>query len=162
MTRFYVQVQNGQVMGGPNTLSTLGHESPNVFWSKDQMKRHGYFEVSIQFDPSVESIDMDNPVITGDAVTYNRIPHTNTKILTIARKRRIQSIREMGQNIVFSKHPIYKQLSASLGLYSDEARAVIKAEIKSIIDAVNLMESEINAKTTREEIENYNVNFPTL
>jgi len=72
--RYYVKVEDGDVVDGPRQISSNESDSPNENWGKDQMGKHGYFEVNLDHDERTEKIDYDNPTVAEDGVEYPCIP----------------------------------------------------------------------------------------
>ncbi len=162
MTRYYVKFKNGVLLSTPKVISGSETETPNTSWSKDQMKLNDFFEVDINFDPLTETIDLLNPVVSGESVIYQRTQKSDLYIVSSVKSIKISQMKKDAQELVFEKHPVYKQLSASLGLYDSTTISTIKNSVKKMIDYVNLAESEINSKTTRAEVENYIISFPSI
>lgn len=160
----YVRIHNGQVVEGPLPLSNSPKDSPNSMWGKEQLKANRFYLVDMRHDRVEEDIDLANPEINHELVMviYPRIKKPDGSILDSIRRRKYSVIRTNAQEIIFNKYPVYKQLSALHGLYPDEYLIVMKLAIKSIIDATKRMESEIEALTTRQQIEDYPISFPTL
>lgn len=70
---FYVKVSNGVIVEGPKELQSSESSSPNVNWSKEQMKLNGYFIVDMSHDHLTEKVDTNNPTIMESGVTFPRI-----------------------------------------------------------------------------------------
>lgn len=76
MSKYYVKVNNGQIVEGPQELSGSSTDSPNIFWGQEQMSLNNIFLVDIDCDPLIEKIDFENPIIKSDSVSYLRIQLT--------------------------------------------------------------------------------------
>lgn len=72
--RYYVKVEDGDVVEGPLEISASVTESPNTDWPAEQMLKHGFYEVNLLYNPQTEKIDYDNPTVTEDSVVYPRLP----------------------------------------------------------------------------------------
>ena len=87
----YVKVENGVITEGPKFLSYSSFDTPNAHWATSQLKSSGYFLVDLTYDEMVEKIDFNNPVITADGVTYNRIPLTADEQTTMYNAKAIRN-----------------------------------------------------------------------
>jgi len=72
--RFYVKVEDGDVVDGPKPISGSPTDAPNTDWGADQMLKHGFYEVDLTHDEYTEKIDYENPTVMEDYVVYPRIP----------------------------------------------------------------------------------------
>lgn len=72
--RYYVHFIDGRTLGAPIALSSDPTASPNVHWGLEQMKLNGYMPALVNFDPALEKLDYQNPLITSSSIIYNTIP----------------------------------------------------------------------------------------
>jgi hypothetical protein len=78
--------------------------------------------------------------------------------LNILKANKIWGAKSMASKIILDKYPVYKQINASLGLYSAEETQEIKQFIASVISIVDQCEQQVELATTSEELE-FEVHF---
>lgn len=160
--RQYVRVVNGTITEGPKPLSEKDSISPNQYWGFDQMKENGFFEVDLKIDSVIESIDYQNPSIKTNSVTYPRISKTNTQILTYCKKVKIKELREKAGSIFLEKHDIAKNFAVIYGFLTNGPATALKNDFQTLFNSLVTGESNVNALTTRAEIEAYIHTFPSI
>ena len=78
---YYVQVQDGQVIGVPQPMSDNSSVSPNSHWGIDQLTSCGYVIVN-PIPPVNYTVDLTTPTINSDgSVTYTFTPMTQQQLL---------------------------------------------------------------------------------
>lgn len=93
-----------------------------------------------------------------------QIYNENHSTLVIAKKEKISEVKDQANDLIEKDYPKYKQINYALGLqvngYDNATnKANMESYIKSIIEKSELMESEINALTTEQEVKDYQINF---
>lgn len=161
MKRYYVTLIDGQVVHKPMEIGTNHSDSPNIYWSEEQMKLNNFVEVDVTYDPVAESIDIDSPIIGTDTVAYNRNPRQASQILSISRKRRMDQIQNQADSIILTKYPLMKLIYVALG--SDTVLAQqIRDDITTIVKSLRQAKINLDALTKRNEIEAYTHTFPII
>lgn len=141
----YIILQNGQVFGPPRPISTDQSESPNIYWESAQMALHNFVAVDISYDPTVESLDLDNPVISdGNKVTYTK----TTLSLTVVKANKIKAIKNATSAIIRALYSYEVLMDLASGqLVDEEASQTIQAYLDSQNDRI----VEVNATSTVED-----------
>ena len=162
MSRYYVKVVDGVIVDGPKEISESQKESPNVEWTREQMNRHGFFEVDVTMDALTETIDLVNPIITPTAVTFNRIPRTNSEILKEVKKGLISFARNKAENRIIRKHPQSKINRAFFGLLTTEKSVAMHDDMEAIYTALDTYEEAVRVATTRIDAQAVVLNLPEI
>lgn len=158
--RHYVKLIDGKIIDGPNEISYNESDSPNIHWSDEQMKLNGFVRVDLEHDRELETVDIQNPVITRDTVNYNKIPYSKEKILNDAKYEESLLIERMAREIIQKKYDNFTLTMASIE--ATKHSQDIKIDCLNIISACELMIDEINLLTTKEAVKSYEIIFPTI
>lgn len=68
--KFYVYMLDGQVDSRPIPISGNPSESPNTSWGLDQLKKNNMLPCEINYDPTTEEPDYENPQIYENMVEF--------------------------------------------------------------------------------------------
>lgn len=160
--KHYVKVSGGRVVDGPKILSTDNNAAPNTEWPLSQLKAHGYFLVSLECDELTQYIDLANPTITEDSVTYPVLQKPNSEVLSVVKKRRIQIFRDMAYTIVQSKYDLEEQIVGSLGLLPTTFTNQMKTDIQKVMDVFLKAKSDVQAAQNRQQVESISPVWPEI
>jgi|SRR3989338_1234742 len=155
MSRHYVKVVDGVVIGYPEQLSESGSATPNTSWKPEQMKLHGFYEVDLSHDEVEETIDLDLYEIDGDFVVFAKVKKSSSEILDNSRNKKLIELNSKANNKIESLYSINTRINAALGLYPPQFLKDLKIDIAQILDSVESATVVINGLMTRKEIEDY-------
>lgn len=158
-----VKIENGIIIGSAFNLSSNPTDSPNKYWSVEQLKLHNYLPVILpQIDSLREYIDYNNPTITANSVDYNSLNKVSSDILDTLKVNKINYINAKAKDIIYSKYSLEKQLSGSLEAYGIAYKDQMKLDIKTIIDESNALQTQVNNATSEAELDAIVVSFSTI
>lgn len=160
--KYFVILRNGQVLDGPFIVSSSPSDSPNIEWSDDQMAKNNFAYVDLDHDKYSESIDYENPVIDGMSVSYPRIPAPKENAINELRNEKLSFLKKKTESIILSKYSVQDEVSAALGLHSEEFVAVMVDDLRSIYQVYDLAKDELAKMTDKEQIDSYNPEFPRI
>lgn len=117
MDQYYVKVTDKKVVQQPMLLSEDRTVSPNTGWPPEQMALHGFQIVDITYDPEIQEIDFQAPVVDKDGkVTYP----PKDRPLADVKAEKIQKIRDTVLSTVFTEFGRDRLIGMSLGVYPDK------------------------------------------
>jgi hypothetical protein len=121
---YYVQVQDGQVIGVPQPMSDNSSVSPNSHWGIDQLTSCGYVIVN-PIPPVNYTVDLTTPTINSDgSVTYTFTPMTQQQLLD-------QAIQN------FSWSTLMGTLFTTFGVVRAEQLGNVTIILKELVDYPN-------------------------
>ena len=158
----YVKVQNGVVVDGPKPLSSSESDTPSQNWSSEQMRLHGFFRVDISCDSIKETVDFQNPIITEDSVTYNRIQKPSNLVLSECKHLKRMIIKQNAETIIASKYSVQDQNFVALGIAGNGASNTLKSDVKAVYSALLLAIDQVNQATTPDAINAVKPDWPQI
>ena len=160
--RYYVKLINGAIIGAPRLISQSEGDSPNINWSKDQMKLNNFVEVDLNYNPETETIDLSSPIISGNSVTFPRTPFTQATILQKSKNETKKLITTMAKNVISNKYDEFTLLMVSMNLLPLNQKNDITSKCQTIVNSMLTMRNEVDALTTVESVKSYAISFPTI
>src|SRR3990167_3790200 len=104
--KHYVKVENGVIVEGPKEISSSQSASPNIYWSKEQMKLNGFFQVDLTHDQDMEILDLTNPIITSDGVSFPIVDKPASEALECVKTTLLREKKKEAYEIIFKKYSV--------------------------------------------------------
>lgn len=143
----FVKLEGGKIVKAPHVV-----EGDLLDWGDAQLKSNGLIEVAIDHNPETESIDLANPVIVGDTVTYNKTTLSPEAVLTRAKELKRRELVRMRNNAITTQYSIEEAMLAALGILSANKKQEIVDYYNSQITNFQNKVAALNAATTLSEV----------
>ena len=141
----YVKLEKGVIVEGPLPLSNRPTAIPNSKWPAEQLKLHGYVLVDLDYDRKTETLDLANPIISGDSVTYPRIRKSDSEKLNEAKAEKAKELKTAFTAEIFKEGDLLELVILALGVDAKGNGAAKKTKIGQILTKFVSYESQIQA-----------------